>query len=54
MTDRRLAHVYRAAVVGAVNLMLVPETSATFQRSGMLSAAGRCQTLDAAANGYLR
>ena len=49
----RLLHCTSAAV-GAVNLTLLPDTPAMFQRAGMLSASGRCQTLDAAADGYLR
>ena len=44
----------RAASVAAVNLILVPGTGAIFRRAGMLSAVGRCQTLDAAADGYVR
>ena len=43
-----------AATAGAVNLALLPDTPAMFQTAGMLSPAGRCQTLDAAADGYLR
>ena len=49
----RLRHCTSAAV-GAANLTLLPDTPAMFQRAGMLSASGRCQTLDAAADGYLR
>ena len=37
-----------------VNLTLVPDTSAMFQRAGMMSPEGRCKTLDAAADGYVR
>ena len=43
-----------SAVVGAVNLTLLSDTPAMFQRAGMLSASGRCRTLDADADGYLR
>lgn len=35
-------------------MMLVPETPAMFQRAGMMSPDGRCKTLDASANGYVR
>lgn len=34
--------------------MLHPDTSAMFQRAGMLSPEGRCKALDAAADGYVR
>ncbi|DBA84018.1 TPA: hypothetical protein ACH3X1_006502 [Trebouxia sp. C0004] len=37
-----------------VNLLLTPHTHAMFQVAGMLSAAGRCQTLDSGADGYVR
>jgi acyl transferase domain-containing protein len=37
-----------------VNLTLTPDTSASFQRASMLSPDGRCKTLDAAADGYVR
>ena len=37
-----------------VNLTLVPETPAMFQRAGMMTPDGRCKTLDAAADGYVR
>ena len=37
-----------------VNLTLAPRTPAAFQKAGMLSPAGRCRTLDAAADGYTR
>lgn len=37
-----------------INLMLVPETPAMFQRAGMMTPDGRCKTLDAAADGYVR
>ena len=53
--DRRcLRWCGRSASVAAVNLTLWPETGAIFQRAGMLSVAGRCQALDAAADGYVR
>ena len=34
--------------------MLLPSTSALFQKAGMLAADGRCKTLDSAADGYVR
>ena len=37
-----------------VNLTLVPETPAMFQRAGMMTPDGRCKTLDGAADGYVR
>ena len=43
-----------AALVAAANLILVPNTTLTFARAGMLSADGRCKTFDARANGYAR
>jgi 3-oxoacyl-(acyl-carrier-protein) synthase/acyl carrier protein len=42
------------AVAGAVNLMLLPNTTAMYHSAGMLTADGRCKTLDAAADGYVR
>ncbi|KAI8473974.1 MAG: thiolase-like protein [Monoraphidium minutum] len=49
----RLGHC-GAAAAGGVNLTLIPDTPAMFQRAGMLSPDGRCKTLDAAADGYVR
>jgi acyl transferase domain-containing protein len=37
-----------------VNLMLVPTTTIVFTCASMLSAEGRCKTLDTSANGYAR
>ena len=34
--------------------MLWPETTAMFHKAGMLSPEGRCKTLDASADGYVR
>ena len=34
------------ALVGAVNLLLKPETSMQFMKLNMLSADGRCKTFD--------
>lgn len=42
------------AVNCGVNLTLTPDTPETFKTAGMLSVDGRCKTLDAAANGYVR
>lgn len=41
-------------MAGGVNLTLLAETPAMFQKAGMLSPEGRCKTLDAAADGYVR
>ena len=43
-----------SASVAGVKLILTPATSAMFNRAGMLCADGRCKTLDAAADGYVR
>jgi acyl transferase domain-containing protein len=37
-----------------VNLTLRAETTAVLSKAGMLTADGRCKTLDAAADGYMR
>jgi hypothetical protein len=42
------------AMAGGANLTLSPDTPAMFSRAGMLSPEGRCKTLDAAADGYVR
>ncbi|WBB61306.1 SDR family NAD(P)-dependent oxidoreductase [Streptomyces sp. WMMC500] len=42
------------ALVGGVNLVLAPDSTATSDRMGALSASGRCRTFDAAADGYVR
>ena len=44
----------RQALTLAVNLMLTPKTHTVYAKAGMLSADGRCKTLDARANGYVR
>lgn len=43
-----------AALAGGVNLILAPELSEAFTRSGMLSPDGCCKAFDAGANGYAR
>jgi iturin family lipopeptide synthetase A len=43
-----------AAVVESVSLKLHVRTSLIYANAGMLSADGRCKTLDASANGYVR
>lgn len=42
------------ALVGGASLILSPEFSVGFSRTRMLSRDGRCQTFDAAADGYVR
>ncbi|MEV4316931.1 type I polyketide synthase [Actinocrispum sp. NPDC049592] len=42
------------AIAGAVNLNLVPESTAGAAKFGGLSPDGRCYTFDARANGYVR
>ncbi|OAA19629.1 polyketide synthase family protein, partial [Frankia sp. EI5c] len=42
------------AIVGGVNLILAPDSSAASARFGALSPDGRCFTFDARANGYVR
>ena len=43
-----------SAVVAGVKVILTPSLSAMFTRAGMLAPDGRCKTLDAAADGYVR
>jgi acyl transferase domain-containing protein len=43
----------RAANCGT-NIMLLIHTTAAFSKAGMLAADGRCKTLDASADGYVR
>ena len=42
------------ALLASVNLMLTPGVSLSFAVAGMTSAAGRCHTFDARADGYVR
>ena len=57
-THQGLAHLRfkhgGSALCGGVNLMLAEHTTAATHVAGMLSAEGRCKTLDAAADGYIR
>merc|ERR1719174_2870093 len=41
-------------IVAGVNILTTPETTMMFHKAGMLSADGRCKTLDASADGYVR
>ena len=42
------------ALVGGVNLMLVPDVGVSYARAGNLAADGRCKTFDARADGFVR
>ncbi|QDZ22811.1 polyketide synthase [Chloropicon primus] len=42
------------ALACGVNLTLAPDTGAVFKQAGMLAIDGRCKTLDADADGYVR
>lgn len=44
----------KQAVVGGVNLQLIPESTMAISHARMLSPDGRCKTFDADANGYVR
>lgn len=43
-----------ASLAGGVNLMLSESTTGAAFVAGMLTSDGRCKTLDASANGYVR
>lgn len=42
------------AVVGGVNLILMPEANITFSKAQMMAVDDQCKTFDAAADGYVR
>lgn len=42
------------ALAGGINIITHPRVTEQFNRAGMLSPSGRCQTLDQAADGYVR
>lgn len=44
----------RLALAGGVNMMLSPELNIGFSKARMMAGDGRCKTLDAAADGYVR
>lgn len=54
LTQPTTAAAATSALVGGINMMLLPSTAAMFQRAGMLAPDGRCKALDAAADGYVR
>lgn len=45
---------YQEGIASGVNAILTPTKTMLFSLSGMLSLDGRCKTLDAEANGYVR
>ena len=54
-TAENLFHcVTQNGLVGGVGLILSPQSTKMFQKAGMLSMDGRCKTLDASADGYVR
>lgn len=42
------------ALAGGVNLMLSPDSTIMMSKAGLLAADGRCKTLDACADGFVR
>lgn len=53
-TDEKKCPLIQRHCSAGVKLILTPYTSALFNKAGMLAMDGRCKTLDAAANGYVR
>ncbi|KAI8473968.1 MAG: beta-ketoacyl synthase, partial [Monoraphidium minutum] len=47
-------HASAGGVAAGAGLLLSPEPTAMFAKAGMLAPDGRCKTLDAAADGYVR
>lgn len=47
-------HSTEGAIAAGVLLCLVPQSTAMLQRAGMIAPDGRCKTMDAAADGYVR
>ncbi len=44
----------RQAIVGGINLILMPETTITLSKAHMLSPDGRCKAFDSRADGFVR
>lgn len=42
------------AIAAGVNIMLLPESTASLRNAGMISATGRCRAFDAQADGFVR
>ena len=54
-TAANYVHKYSScALAGGVNLMLAESTTSAAFVAGMLTSDGRCKTLDASADGYVR
>jgi myxalamid-type polyketide synthase MxaC len=43
-----------AAIIGGVNVVLLPGPSVSFSKGGFMAPDGRCKTFDARADGYVR
>lgn len=54
IATQNLAKRTGVALAGGVNLMLAEYTTGAAFVAGMLTSDGRCKTLDAAGNGYVR